>query len=74
LWPGSKPSNGESNSRGFGVEVCCIATEPRRLALSKILPDISQPLKGTAEYRLLKKATDHSIYNIVHLIYLAKEY
>jgi NTE family protein len=45
-----------------------------RHALSKILPQIPAELRDSAEYRLLDKATDHSIYNIVHLIYRAKEY
>jgi NTE family protein len=45
-----------------------------RHALSKILPRLPAGLKDTAEYRLLEEATDHSIYNIVHLIYRAKEY
>ncbi len=45
-----------------------------RHALAKLLPQLPDDLKKTAEYQLLEQATDHSIYNIVHLIYRAKHY
>jgi NTE family protein len=49
-----------------------------RNALAKILPDIKQELpeaiRNTKEFALLEQACDHSVYNIVHLIYRAKQY
>jgi NTE family protein len=45
-----------------------------RHALAKLLPQLPDELKKTAEYQMLEQATDHSIYNIVHLIYRAKHY
>jgi NTE family protein len=45
-----------------------------RHALSKFLELIPDELTHTPEYKLLREATDHSVYNIVHLIYRAKRY
>jgi NTE family protein len=45
-----------------------------RHALAKLLPGLPDDVKETAEYRLLQEACDHSVYNIVHLIYRAKHY
>jgi NTE family protein len=45
-----------------------------RHALSKFLRHVPDELRHTPEYELLNSATDHSVYNIVHLIYRAKRY
>ena len=45
-----------------------------RHALSKLLPNVREELRHTPEFELLNAATDHSVYNIVHLIYRAKNY
>jgi len=45
-----------------------------RHALAEFLPKLPPELKETAEYRALNAAADHSVYNIVHLIYRANKY
>jgi NTE family protein len=45
-----------------------------RHALAKFLDKVPDELRNTPEYELLNDATDHSVYNIVHLIYRAKQY
>jgi NTE family protein len=45
-----------------------------RHALAKILPNIPEEFKDAAEYKILEREVDHSVYNIVHLIYRAKNY
>jgi NTE family protein len=45
-----------------------------RHTLAKFLKTVPDALKDTPEYKLLHEATDHSVYNIVHLIYRAKRY
>jgi NTE family protein len=45
-----------------------------RHVLSKFLHTVPDEMKQTPEYKILHDATDHSIYNIVHLIYHAKNY
>jgi NTE family protein len=45
-----------------------------RRALASLLPQLPDELKDTPEFQMLNAATDHSVYNIVHLIYRAKQY
>jgi NTE family protein len=45
-----------------------------RHALAEFLPKLPPELKETDEYRALNAAADHSVYNIVHLIYRANKY
>jgi NTE family protein len=45
-----------------------------RHALARLLPKLPPELKETAEYHVLHAAMDHSVYNIVHLIYRANKY
>jgi NTE family protein len=45
-----------------------------RHALAKLLPVVSDELKKSPEYALLSREIDHSVYNIVHLIYRSKHY
>jgi NTE family protein len=45
-----------------------------RHALARLLPKLPPELQEGAEYELLKEASDHSVYNIVHLIYRSSKY
>jgi NTE family protein len=45
-----------------------------RHALAGLLKDLPEELKNSPEARLLEKAAEHKVYNIVHLIYRAKNY
>ena len=45
-----------------------------RHALGRLLPKLPPDLKTTDEFDILSAAMDHSVYNIVHLIYRAKRY
>jgi NTE family protein len=45
-----------------------------RYALAGLLGRLPQSLKSSPEAQLLESATDHTVYNIVHLIYRAKTY
>lgn len=45
-----------------------------RGALAKLLPQLPDALKNTPEARLLNAIADRSVYNIVHLIYRARNY
>jgi NTE family protein len=45
-----------------------------RHALATLLPKIPEEFQKTAEYAMLSREIDHSVYNIVHLIYRSKQY
>jgi NTE family protein len=45
-----------------------------RHALAGLLKNIPEELKNSPEARLLETAAEHKVYNIVHLIYRAKNY
>ena len=45
-----------------------------RHALASLLQNLPEDLKRSSEARLLAGAADHKVYNIVHLIYRAKNY
>lgn len=45
-----------------------------RHAVAKLLPQLPQELRNSPEYQMLNAETDHSVYNIVHLIYRGKQY
>jgi NTE family protein len=45
-----------------------------RHALAGLLKNIPDELKNSPEARLLETAAEHKVYNIVHLIYRAKNY
>jgi NTE family protein len=45
-----------------------------RYALASLLKNLPEELKGTPETRLLAPAADRKVYNIIQLIYRAKDY
>jgi NTE family protein len=45
-----------------------------RCALAALLEKLPEDLKNSPESKLLSTAADHKVYNIVHLIYRAKNY
>ena len=45
-----------------------------RCALATLLPRLPDELKNSSEAQLLNSAADPHVYNIVHLIYRARDY
>jgi NTE family protein len=45
-----------------------------RCALTSLLEELPSNMKSDGRFRLLKDVMDHKVYNIVHLIYRARQY